>query len=117
MYCARAYLLLPESLCFPICHWCVVSHLHSPFFVRWSMGIGASGPRLQVWTGSTQPTAMETRDQTQEHRLPWVPGQQPVDQPSRRSHDLTRHLDHGRTKRLELHPQQGAFLSLVLLGV
>src|SRR5271166_3376767 len=89
-------------------------HTLVPFLVGWLRWIGASRPRLQVCLASAQPAALQPLDQPEKHSLPWVPGQQPVDQASSRPHDLARHLDDRGTERRELHPQQRPLLGFVL---
>src|SRR3954469_24920244 len=74
---------------------------------------GASGPRLQVSTGSTQPATVQPLHQPQEHTLPRVPRQQPVDGPAGCPHDLAWHLDHRHAEGAELHPQQRTLLRAV----
>ena len=86
----------------------------SPLLVRRPTRIGASGPRLQGCLVLAQPAALQPLNQPQEDSLPGVPGEQSVDQPASRPHDLARHLDHRRAKRRKLHPQQRSLLSLVL---
>ena len=90
------------------------SSAHRLSAVRWPVRIGASGPRLQETSASTQPAALQPLHQPQEHPLPRIPRQQPVDQPPAAPHDLARHLDHRRTERRELHPQQRPLLGRVL---
>src|SRR3954453_4299657 len=89
-------------------------HPVSPLLVRRSTGIGASRPRLHDRLASAQPATVQPFHQAQEHPLPRVPGQQPEDQPSSAPHDLTRHLDHRRAERRELHPHHRASLGLML---
>src|SRR5580698_148896 len=62
---------------------------------------------------STQLALVQSLYQSEEHALPRVPGQKPVDQSSCGPHDLARHLDESRTVSRELHPQEGPFLGLV----
>ena len=69
-------------------------HRQPPLFARRPTRIGASRPRLQGITPSAQPTALQPLHQPQEHPLPRIPRQQPVDQPTAGPHDLARHLDH-----------------------
>src|SRR5450759_153857 len=107
------YLLLPggfdprHSLSNSLCH------RRSPLLAGRPTRIGASGPRLQGRSVLAQPATVQPLDQSQEDPLPRVPRQQAVDQPSPTSHDLAGHLDHRRTERRELHPQQQSFLGLV----
>ncbi len=90
-----------------------LEHDTPAFFVRWPTGIGASGPRLQLSIGSTLPALMKPLDQSEEDALPWIPRQQPINQPPSRPHDLAWHLDERRAVRRELHPQQRSFFRLV----
>src|SRR5512135_3426071 len=66
---------------------------------------GASGLRLQRDGPSTQPSTMQPLHQPQEHPLPRIPRQQPVDDPAGTPYDLTRDLDQRHAERAELHPQ------------
>src|SRR6185437_2241275 len=76
---------------------------------------GASGLRLQVFTGSTQTATVQSLHQPEEYTLPWVPRQEPIHDPSGCPHDLAGDLDHRHTERTELHPQQRTLLRPVLL--
>src|SRR3954454_10176439 len=62
---------------------------------------------------STLPAPVKPLDQSEEDPLPWIPRQQPVNQPPSTSHDLAWHLDQRRAVRRELHPQERSFLRLV----
>ena len=62
---------------------------------------------------STQPACVQPLDQPEEHTLPRIPRQQPVDQPPPRPDYLAWHLDECRAVRRELHPQQRPPLRLM----
>src|SRR5512143_2325579 len=53
---------------------------------------GASGFRLQGAGPSTQPCTVQPLHQSEEHPLPWVPRQQPIDEPTGCPDDLARQL-------------------------
>src|SRR5262249_57554354 len=55
-------------------------------------------------------------DLAQEHAVPRVPRQEPVDQPSAVPDDLAGHRDQRRAERPEFHPQQAVLLGLMLPG-
>ena len=60
---------------------------------------------------------MEPLHQPQEDPLPRIPGQQAIHQTTAAADDLAGDLNHRRTERPELHPQQRSLLGPVLLGV
>ena len=66
---------------------------------------------------SVQPATIEPLHQPQEDTLPRIPGQQAIHQTAAAADDLAGNLDHCRTERLELHPQQRSLLDPVLPGV
>src|SRR3954471_23591942 len=70
---------------------------------RWT---GTSGSRRPLH-GTSAPQGM---NDTQEHPLPLVPRQQPVEQPVAAADDLAGHQDDRVHEPLELHPQQTALL-------
>ena len=54
-------------------------------------------------------------EQAEEHMLPGIPRQQPIDDPPSRREDLRRNPHHRLPKRAEVHPQQFPFLLPTLL--
>src|SRR3954451_13009301 len=74
---------------------------------------GTSRSRLLGSVGS----APKRKDHPQEHTLPLVPRQQPVQQPVASADDLAGHHDDRVHEPLELHPQQPALLLAMTLLV
>src|SRR5271157_4961524 len=66
---------------------------------------------------SVQPATIEPLHQPQEDTLPRIPGQQAIHQTTAPADDLAGHLDHRRTERPKLHPQQRSLLGPMLLSV
>src|SRR5262245_40877846 len=63
---------------------------------------------------STQLACVQPLHQSEEHPLPGIPRQKPVDQAAARPDELARHPEERLTIGRELHPQQRAPLRLVL---
>src|SRR4051812_43903339 len=74
---------------------------------------GTSGPRLRRFASS----APQRKDHAQEHPLPLVPRQQPIQQSVASSDDLAGHQNDRVHEPLELHPQQTSLLSAMNLLV
>ena len=74
---------------------------------------GASGLRLQDgW--STSQRLVQHVEKAEEGRLPWIPGQEPIDDSPARANDLRWNVDPGVSERGEVHPQQASFFFFVL---
>src|SRR6202042_3269389 len=85
--------------------WFIVTPTSTTRFTTPS-GTGTSRSRLRV----PDPSAPQRMNHSQEHTLPTVPRQQPVQQPVTPLNDLARHQDDRVHERLELHPQQSSLL-------
>src|SRR5512140_2096898 len=69
------------------------------------------------WRDSVQPATIQPLHQPQKDTLPRISGQQAIHQTAATADDLAGNLNHCRTERLELHPQQRSLLDPVLPGV
>src|SRR6185437_3199932 len=85
--------------------WSIVAPTSTARFTTPS-GTGTSRSRLRVHDLS----APQRMDHSQEHTLPLVPRQQPVQQAVTSPNDLARHQDDRVHERLELHPQRSTLL-------
>ena len=78
---------------------------------------GENGPEhpdsgFRIIRSTTQRLA-KLIQQTEEHMLPRIPRQQPIDYPPPRRKNLHRNPHHRNAKRAKVHPQQLPFLLLV----